>query len=63
MLRKEGIVMADCSECEGTGKVVCPRCDGDGCELSIIPGLTDECPRCYGHCEIDCPDCHDSRYA
>jgi hypothetical protein len=50
--------MADCSECEGSGKVCCPRCDGAGCELSVIPGLTDECPQCYGHCEIECPECH-----
>ena len=39
----------NCRMCQGTGVIVCPKCDGGGCEL---------CFQWEG--EVMCPDCNGS---
>jgi hypothetical protein len=45
---KENVDTTDCSECDGSGVVLCAVCDGDGCEECEYLGVEDECPKCKG---------------
>lgn len=41
-----------CAECDGTGKVECPHCEGDGGDDNEI------CFYCNGEGSVECSDCN-----
>lgn len=51
-----------CSNCNGTGKIVCPSCGGDGLEeKDVVYNFHDRfssCQGCNGDGEITCPYCN-----
>lgn len=48
-----------CDECEDTGEILCPECDGFGKTVSEAGGYVDTCPECNGTKVVDCPDCEE----
>jgi len=64
------VVMATCKECNGSGKMICPTCDGSGVTGSVVDhvadlltlgvGGFDHCTECYGRKYVDCDACDGS---
>ena len=56
--------MSECGKCHGTGKVVCPECNGDTNVLcSTCEGKGKHvCSECSGHGKVRCKTCHGSGY-
>lgn len=50
-----------CSDCDGTGSVTCPICDGARGRWVTIGGERhwDPCTNCYGKGSVRCPNLDD----
>lgn len=47
-------ITGSCADCDGTGRIECNVCEGDGESKSEV------CMPCNGDGGMECPDCHGS---
>jgi hypothetical protein len=54
----------ECQQCQGTGEILCPACEGKGYFVMEVFNITssNQCQVCRGHRKAPCPTCKEYIY-